>query len=302
MKQCIREEFKYLLKAKIIVIFIIVNLLLGVATLYSNYNKVSMSIEDYIYSKESFEQGIVAGINDKDDTIIVETEDDVKYMKENAETALYTIHPNYTIEMEMISSIDWAMVIISTFIALLLGNDSSCNILRLKAVRHKRSDIFLAKSLVYYLAAIIIEVVSICFLYIINKIGYPIYMEKHDKYNDLHVKDLSVHDNWFAKVILLLFVTSIAVEIGMIISLIIKKNAIAILGIVVYAMVLPKFGTYDIRVCFGNLMAKFYDCYGAIAISGADLSKIAVSIVVVISVWIILKSINYLLYIKKSAY
>ena len=302
MKQCIREELKYLLRTKNIVIFIILNAIICGSMLYSNYNMAKMCISDYIYCKESFEQGIGAGIVDEEGTFIVEDGDDVQYVKKNAEFSIYAVSPKYTVELGMIASISMSIFLLALFIVLLIGNDNSCNILRIKSVRHSRRDIYLAKNIVYYIASMLIFFVSIGVVYIFNKIYYPFFINKYDTYNDLNVMDMSVNDNWIMKFIVIIIVIAVSIEIGMFIVLTIKKSILAVVSIIVYSMILPKFGILDIRCCLGNLLANYYDCYGAITVNDADNSKIIFSFVFTLVVLIVLKIVNYLLYTKRSAY
>lgn len=302
MKQCIREELKYLLKTKNIIIFIIINAMICGSMLYSNYNIAKMYISDYIYCKESFEQGIEAGIVDEAGTLIVEDGDDVQYVKENAEFYIYAASPKYTVELGMVASISMSILVLALFVILLIGNDNSNNILRIKSVRHNRRDIYWAKSIVYYITSVLIILASIEVVYIFNKIYYPLFMKKHDKFNDLNVMDMSVNDNWIMKIVFILIVIALSIEIGMFIVLSIKKSTLAVVAIIVYSMIIPKFGTLDIRCCLGSLLANYYDCYGAITVDGADSSNIVFSFGFTLVVLVMLKSVNYLLYTKRSAY
>lgn len=302
MKQCINQEIKYMLKSKYVIIFAFINILLCVSTLYSNYMMVEGTILDYTYCKESLEKDISVTIDDGEQEMNVSNDEELAAMKKMAEDSLYSVCPKYSIEFALLTINSMALLIMALFGAVCAMVDKTNNTIRVKVTRYKRRDIFISKHIVMIVAGVLIEAIAVFAVYLINCIYFSYFMNTHNKYEDLKVGDMASDSNIIIKLIIAFIVMIISLEVGFLIGNLLN-NAIAVCGIVViYSMLLPRFGKYDLKSCMGTLVAKFYDGYGSVEIDA--LSEInMMGIMSIISIIVVaMYVVNYFVFKKKSAY
>lgn len=303
MKQCLRQDILYYIKKPYIFVFILLNVILCLSTIYNGYMTANHDIEDYRDAKNSFENDEELSFAYPDGSYFdIETQDDVDAMKNIAEESVTVINPAYTVEYSMLSIGLMALILFSIFAISYFMIDEKNRMIRVKVSRYGRKEIIMAKHIGMIIFGTMIAVLSVTISYVINLKLYGDFEKKYPIVKKLDSTKLLVKNDIVKKIIVYIIIIVVSMELGAMIVSIIKNELMASIIVVVFGMIVPIIGKYDLRACLGDLVVRYYNCIGPAKITANRNGNIFVDLCICGIFLLASFKIGYNIFKVRSAY
>lgn len=315
MKNCINQEFRYVIKSKVFVLLLAALVSSSVAIIYYNCKCVIDSNKSYKKMVDFYERNDLDAESDMDSSYgvsntgeysedgseYVQVDNPIKYYYETCKKQLYVVSNSYVIDQYLEYGLMIFPIVFSMFGIVMATYDTKYKTIKTKTVRFGKDNVFISKQIVMGSITIFLIIFTSAINLIIG------YIVRKMMLKNLEIKDIADVSSYgghslFVKVFVAIIISFIFLQIGFLLARFIESTLICSVILFVYVLFGTNMFAYGLKNVILSLASKIYEFRGSYSIDNAleisDCKMVAMILVYGVTMMMISWFINK----KKSAY
>ncbi|WP_411955623.1 hypothetical protein ACKXGF_14370 (plasmid) [Alkalibacillus sp. S2W] len=307
-----KQEMKYGFSSKLFYTITIFLVFFFTLVLYLNYSAVNDAYDQFLNTKEYYEQNDLDIEKDLEgeSEVIEETKDGgvinnpILHHKEQVSKFIYTASPEYSLSQLLESSLLYFPIVFGILGLLLATTDFRYKTIKIKTVRNNKVHLDIAKQISLAVSGLFIMLIALITSYLLSlffyyKISNTIPITEFE----MNLQPINSSSPLLLKFAFAYGISLIFMIIGYTLGIVFKNIYVGMISIIVYMFVLPNLGVFDLKNSLYFIGNKIFDFKGVIAVENAnDNTTVLTSMSVFLSVLIISFAINILIMKKRSSF
>lgn len=310
-----KQEFKYLHYSKMIYILTSIILILTLLNVWSNVKNLNQDYNNYLKDKIQYEKSGLdiqkelqkpLSIEKKtlsDNSIITNNDNPIRYDYEQIVRDLGILNPNYFFNnaLEILAFLMGPMIF-GIFGACLINYDYKYKVVKVKAANNSWVIHIMVKQLIImasiFLSTISALIIARCVMGIISN-----HLISNIDTTFFVVHPLELKSSIFIKIIATILGGSLFGFIGATLALLSKNVALPTISILLYNLLIPNLGPYDIKNLFLVIGYKVFEFYGKFYNPREPMNMdLRLAVILVVCLIILFFSTNLFIAKKQSKY